>query len=1217
MRVLLLIFFLFNILVVEAQTTFERTYGGLYDEEVKCVITASDSTYVLCGYSCSFNGNTSKDAYVLKVDSVGTIVWAHTFGAAYDQFLFSVCETSDGGFLFGGYSDNTLGMSGHDYYVLKLDKNGNLMWSKSFGGMGADYICAVREMSDGSLILAGVSNSHGAGLYDAYAVKMTAAGSVLWAKYYGDSYNQSFNDIRELPNGHFIASGYTFGTMVIGGGHDSWVVEIDANGNLINTLSLGGSVDETAYGAIVLNSGDVIFAGHTSSGISGSNVDSHFFRTSSDLSAVKWQKRIRVSNESVRVNILSNTSSNGFVACLYSVNNIDAHLVKCDQNGNIIWSNNFGGSNSELITAVFESYDQGYILSGYTTSFGVSGKDIYLIKTDANGKVPLNNCTAPLQYTTTAINTQFPYKLSGAQYSSQISPVNNNPNAINVINTTQKNTCCVSPTDIPKIDPLASNLSVCSPNFATVVTKSLSNGTYYQWQVSRNNGLSWKDTLAPSVITGGKATLTPVSADGWYRIVIAKDLASLLTCNKKSDSAVVKIKPLPKNISVSVSPQKAFFCKGEPHTLVASATVAGGGVINYQWKYDGNGTASSINGKTTVGNHQYKVIASANGCSDSSAMVSVTVNAGDTAKIHPIGPFCSSDSPVNVSLEPNSTTGGIWSGTGITNAALGTFNPSSLNGSFKIKYTTNSSCNTSDSIMVSVSSEIDLEILPNQKTTFCQNDAIDTIAVNLLGGNFWTKSGLGITNNTYGYFDPSLSNAGVDTIFYSKSGSCGDTSKIAITVNAVDFVALNTLPALCLSSNPVQLNVVNGSAAGSWSSSCGTCISSSGVFNPSISGKGKFKITYTTNGVCSNFTSDSIAVGDLKSAQINVVPPLCVNQGVYQLTPLVAGGVFSGTGVSAGGAFNPKSTGVGKFWIKYAHTGACASSDSIQITVEASTQAKVVTNTNEGCTPLLVSFTDSSQLAIQEAKWSFGDGTSSTIKSGDASISHVFTKAGTYDVWLKVTFQNGCSDSTQSKIFVDNKPIADFYFDPKQASTDDPIINFYNQSRGASSYNWSFGLNGTIGSPSTSSKIDETVWFDPTIARIKAKAIEGRDSIPVTLIAYSDYCSDTITKLVFVKDIFTIFVPKAFTPNGDGLNDDFYPYGLNHVCKECTNYEFMIFDRWGEMIFYTTDPNMKWNGKRDNVKQDVQVDVYVWKVLYTNSYSGKKGEQIGTVTVVR
>ena len=61
----------------------------------------------------------------------------------------------------------------------------------------------------------------------------------------------------------------------------------------------------------------------------------------------------------------------------------------------------------------------------------------------------------------------------------------------------------------------------------------------------------------------------------------------------------------------------------------------------------------------------------------------------------------------------------------------------------------------------------------------------------------------------------------------------------------------------------------------------------------------------------------------------------------------------------------------------------------------------------------------------------------------------------------------------------------------------------------------------------------------------------------------------------------------------------------------------MIFDRWGEMIFYTTDPNMKWNGKRDNVKQDVQVYVYVWKVLYNNSYSGKKGEQIGTVTVVR
>jgi gliding motility-associated-like protein len=125
------------------------------------------------------------------------------------------------------------------------------------------------------------------------------------------------------------------------------------------------------------------------------------------------------------------------------------------------------------------------------------------------------------------------------------------------------------------------------------------------------------------------------------------------------------------------------------------------------------------------------------------------------------------------------------------------------------------------------------------------------------------------------------------------------------------------------------------------------------------------------------------------------------------------------------------------------------------------------------------------------------------------------------------------------------------------------------------------------------------------------------DSVPVTLIVSNDYCVDSITKIILINDIFTLFVPNAFSPNGDGVNDEFFPSGLNINCDVCKNFEFMVFDRWGEMIFYSNNNHAKWNGKRNNNLNDVQEDIYVWKVIYTNTQKGNKGEQMGMVTVVR
>ena len=182
-------------------------------------------------------------------------------------------------------------------------------------------------------------------------------------------------------------------------------------------------------------------------------------------------------------------------------------------------------------------------------------------------------------------------------------------------------------------------------------------------------------------------------------------------------------------------------------------------------------------------------------------------------------------------------------------------------------------------------------------------------------------------------------------------------------------------------------------------------------------------------------------------------------------------------------------------------------------------------------------------------------------------------------------------------------PVADFSFDPQPASALDPQITFTDLS-GALARTWYFGAKANMDSSISN---PQKVIFDTP----------NGDTIAVTMVARNGACVDTIRKDVYIKGLFSLFIPNAFSPNGDGHNDEFFPDGLNHVCDACANYDFSIFNRWGEQIFSTDQPNVKWNGKRSNTQRDAEIDVYVWKLTYTNSFNGKPGQMMGRVTLVR
>ncbi|MFZ9847900.1 MAG: PKD domain-containing protein [Flavobacteriales bacterium] len=254
----------------------------------------------------------------------------------------------------------------------------------------------------------------------------------------------------------------------------------------------------------------------------------------------------------------------------------------------------------------------------------------------------------------------------------------------------------------------------------------------------------------------------------------------------------------------------------------------------------------------------------------------------------------------------------------------------------------------------------------------------------------------------------------------------------------------------------------------------------------------------------------------------------------------------------------------------------------------------------DDCYPHTVNFTNTSYLG-QKYLWDFGDNTSSKL----SDPKHTYYKAGVYDVKLSVTSANDCTVDTtiQSMIFVHNeaRPVADFTYNPNPINIYDTEISFKDLSHSKiSTWDWNYAVDGINQNSNT-----QNLW-------VKFPDNEG-GVYPVKLkVSNHLECEDSITKNIVVFDFSTLFIPNAFTPNGDGVNDVLY-IGHHHL----NYFQIIIFNRWGEEIFRTNDPNDLWDGKVNGTK--VQDDVYIYKVDWKGERDGRivVDSKIGTVTVIR
>ncbi len=255
-------------------------------------------------------------------------------------------------------------------------------------------------------------------------------------------------------------------------------------------------------------------------------------------------------------------------------------------------------------------------------------------------------------------------------------------------------------------------------------------------------------------------------------------------------------------------------------------------------------------------------------------------------------------------------------------------------------------------------------------------------------------------------------------------------------------------------------------------------------------------------------------------------------------------------------------------------------------------------NTYFGCAPSTIYFNNLSALIDENYHivWYFGDGDSSV---NIISPSHLYKEAGVYDVRVEITSPIGCFVYADfiNLITVEEPPVANFSCDPDSALTNfNNMVHFTDQSVGAAHWNWQ------IGSGFTTLEQNPAFTFLDT-GRVKVRLI----------VTHPAGCKDSISKELDIRPIITWYMPNAFTPNGDGTNDDFFGKGFLYGA---TNFKMSIWNRWGEVVYETSNPNDKWNGEKRNSGGMSPEGVYI----YTVTFSGPRGERSeykGFATLVR
>lgn len=505
-------------------------------------------------------------------------------------------------------------------------------------------------------------------------------------------------------------------------------------------------------------------------------------------------------------------------------------------------------------------------------------------------------------------------------------------------------------------------------------------------------------------------------------------------------------------------------------------------------------------------------------------------------------------------------------------------------------------CSQTNSITITVSDYPNANIGSNSPV--CEGSTLNLNASSVPGATYvWSGPNVFsslLQNPTVGSTTTSAS--GIYTCLVAL-GSCVSTYTTDVTINTQTPSIINPAGPFCISDPAIDLSSPN--EPGVWGG-VGITNTSTGLFLPSVAGGNvNALITFDSDNYCTAPSTLSISVAAALDASILSQGPLCVNGNPVQLQVANAGGIWSGNAVNSTGTVSPAALGVGTFQAIYTIAGSCGGADTITVQVVPLPQFNFTSNATTGCAPLNVQFNSSSASALSNCIWSI-DG--QNVGNGCGSFNYNFQSAGCFTVALTSTDGNGCSNtvSITDMVCVDLFPEAAFQWTPITPSLNNPIVEFSNLSLGNTTNQWN--IDGE-----TSSNVDAQYIFNETIG----------SSFEACLEVSNQYgCADSVCYTVFVNREEMVFVPNSFSPNDDGLNDVFFPvlsgFNLNEI-----QYEFGIYNRYGERIFYSQDPEQAWIGNAFGNDYYAQIDGYAWTLRIITSSFSEPIELTGSVVIIR
>ncbi|HTX88120.1 MAG TPA: T9SS type A sorting domain-containing protein [Bacteroidales bacterium] len=336
------------------------------------------------------------DFWVVRLSALGDTLWERSYGGSLFEEAYSVGETNDHGFILAGFSsssdgDVTVNHGQFDYWIVKLDSAGILQWQRSFGGSGDDIAYCVKQTFDGGYIVSGssvsndgdVTGNHGDDDY--WIVKLNGSGDLIWQKSLGGSSYDIPGIISQTKDSGFIVNGFTFSNdgQVTGnhGNEDYWVVRLDKTGNLLWAECLGGGGEDYGFTALELEDGGFIAGGYAASSdgqVSGNHgLDDYWLVRLNDTGGIVWSTCLGGSDVENGCDVKITPTGEFIVAGIsYSSDQQVTHshgegdywIVRVGTTGNLIWEKALGGSSEDEAHSLALTGDGGAIVAGYSLS---------------------------------------------------------------------------------------------------------------------------------------------------------------------------------------------------------------------------------------------------------------------------------------------------------------------------------------------------------------------------------------------------------------------------------------------------------------------------------------------------------------------------------------------------------------------------------------------------------------------------------------------------------------------------------------------------------------------------------------------------------------------------------------------------------------------------------------------------------------------------------